>query len=413
MEQEMAQKLFEAGAMLLLLDVPPNTQFGIDCMCWQTGVNFKGVKMIPPGVHFVYFNPVDKYGQLGVRSGFFRTFSAREIVAKRWSVEIEAIDRHFEFSSSELESFMSNKQELDKFTGAYPYEEYKRWLSLSNYMNEKLVAALMPASGSITSVSSLIGPKYSSSREQHRQTCANERNEKFAERLKAPASLQEAESRLPVLHSQPGNEIRFTKIPTEAYPAGSSAAEITMHSIDRSYALQLMLELQQNALNIDESEADRLRPKTKPETLTILGELQFAFVCFLVGQVYEGFEQWKRLLSLLCNCESAIWRYPDLFVQFIQCLHFQLKELPSDFFADILTSNNFLIVNLHNLFDNINSTCDKCLRGSDSDKALADDDINMIKKLHEKSVSFKNYLQQTFGFDFANEPDEYAPSLDN
>ena len=38
----------------------------------------------------------------------------------------------------------------------------------------------------------------------------------------------------------------------------------------------------------------------------ILAELQFSFLCFLVGQHYDSFEHWKRLLIMLCTCEDAI-----------------------------------------------------------------------------------------------------------
>ena len=39
-----ANKLFEAGGIFLLMDVPPNTEFGIDYTCWRTGENFKVFK---------------------------------------------------------------------------------------------------------------------------------------------------------------------------------------------------------------------------------------------------------------------------------------------------------------------------------------------------------------------------------
>lgn len=51
----MAKKLFEEGAFLVLLDVPEKVEFGIDYNCWNVGPLFKGVKMIPPGLHFVFY----------------------------------------------------------------------------------------------------------------------------------------------------------------------------------------------------------------------------------------------------------------------------------------------------------------------------------------------------------------------
>ncbi len=69
--------------------------------------------------------------------------------------------------------------------------------------------------------------------------------------------------------------------------------------------------------------------------------------------------------------------------------------MPEDFFIDIISKDNFLTVNLHNLFDNINDAT----QASDSE----------LNKLKEKSEKFKNYLSQRFAIDFEQEPDEYAP----
>jgi hypothetical protein len=37
------------------------------------------------------------------------------------------------------------------------------------------------------------------------------------------------------------------------------------------------------------------------DALALLGELQFAFLAFLMGESYEGFEQWK--VNTLCHEE--------------------------------------------------------------------------------------------------------------
>lgn len=56
--QEFAQKLFEEGAALILLNVPPGTEIGIDLHSWNVGPRFKGIKLIPPGLHFIYYRYV-------------------------------------------------------------------------------------------------------------------------------------------------------------------------------------------------------------------------------------------------------------------------------------------------------------------------------------------------------------------
>ena len=55
MDQPTARHLFDEGAIFLFLDVPVGTEFGIDYNSWQVGAKFKGVKMIPPGIHFIYY----------------------------------------------------------------------------------------------------------------------------------------------------------------------------------------------------------------------------------------------------------------------------------------------------------------------------------------------------------------------
>jgi len=53
--QEEAQWLFSEGAVLVFLDFPAGSEFGIDYCSWEVGEQFKGVKMIPPGIHFIYY----------------------------------------------------------------------------------------------------------------------------------------------------------------------------------------------------------------------------------------------------------------------------------------------------------------------------------------------------------------------
>lgn len=153
-----------------------------------------------------------------------------------------------------------------------------------------------------------------------------------------------------------------------------------------SYRLEKLIE-QQKQLNIE------------PNELNVICELQFSFICFLIGQVLDAFEQWKSLLSLLCNCESSIKNRVKFFLELVNVLYFQLKEMPEDFFIDIISKDNFLTVNLHNLFDNINNVVEENL------------DQVELKNLQNKCYKFKNYLSQRFKIDFEQEPDEYAPVI--
>ena len=56
MEPATALELVRNGVTLLLLDVPQFTLIGIDTHMFSVGPVFKGIKMIPPGPHYVYYS---------------------------------------------------------------------------------------------------------------------------------------------------------------------------------------------------------------------------------------------------------------------------------------------------------------------------------------------------------------------
>lgn len=53
------------------------------------------------------------------------------------------------------------------------------------------------------------------------------------------------------------------------------------------------------------------------EPAELLGELQLAFVCFLVCQVYDAFEHWKQLVHLLCSCDAALGQHQQFYLDFL------------------------------------------------------------------------------------------------
>lgn len=97
MDQETAKHLFEEGGIFVALDVPPETDFGIDIKSWTTGDQFKGIKMIPPGFHFIHYSAVNKHGDTAPRVGFFHFFNKSELLVKRWSIEEEGISNECKF----------------------------------------------------------------------------------------------------------------------------------------------------------------------------------------------------------------------------------------------------------------------------------------------------------------------------
>ncbi|OWF48151.1 protein AAR2 homolog [Mizuhopecten yessoensis] len=372
MDQEKAKVLFREGAILLFLDVPEGTEFGIDYNCWKVGPQFRGVKMIPPGIHFVYYSACNKEGEASPRTGFFYNFKQREIVVRRWDKTLEDIGKDA-VSPEDLQRYHDNTQEMDKYLGPYPYNNYKTWVSLCGYITDELASRLSPETGKIVSVSQFVSDKSTSQSRKENNEINGSLNKSGTFTSDGPVSFQEAEDRLPEMKTTPGTSMRFSIIPKNKFPPGSSPAEITKHNIDLSYMLECILSTYclENSNNI-------------------LGEIQFSFICFLFGQVYDAFDQWKKLVHLLCSSEDALAKHTDLYLNLITVLHFQLKEIPEDFFVDIVSQDNFLTSTLREFFTNIESG-----------------QVNEI--LQKKGLKFRDHLTLKFKWDFTCAPEDDEP----
>jgi A1 cistron-splicing factor AAR2 len=159
--------------------------------------------------------------------------------------------------------------------------------------------------------------------------------------------------------------------------AGMKAADITGANFDKSAIL-----------------TDLLASEWAGDHKQILGELQFAFVGFVLGESMKCFEHWKRLILLLCSSEKACSTHQDLYLDFIGTFasapvvtfYNQLKQLPDDFFVDALTAQSFLKVALQNLHEFFL-------------------DAAVPPKLRQRSAKFFQLLQQMFKFNPSREND--------
>ncbi|XP_067678735.1 protein AAR2 homolog [Haliotis asinina] len=372
MDQQTAQVLFREGATFIFLDVPVNTEFGIDYDSWQVGPNFRGVKMIPPGIHFVYFSACNKEGQTAPRSGFFHNFQPREIVVRKWDKLTEDMTSEG-VTADDIERFSSNMQELDRFLGPYPYENYKKWVSMTNHISKTVLEHVLPDSGmvrSVTQFESKASTSQSRKQDRDQQSMETESMDSWSNNVSAEDSEMKF---LPHMTVIPGTSIRYSNITKHRYPPGATPAEVTRYSMDSSFLLETIL----NDWYSDSS-------------LGILGEIQFAFICFLIGQNYDSFEQWKKLVHVLCTSEEALSVHTELFLQLITVLHFQIRDIPEDFFVDIVSQNNFLTTTLQEFFSNLKSN-------------------PVDSNLKRKGLKFCDHLTEKFKWDFMTEPDDYAP----
>jgi len=363
MDPQVARRLLVEGATLVLLDVPAGTEIGIDMNSWNIGQKFKGVKMIPPGLHFVYYSSVNvKERTTAPRTGFFHNFGRGELVARRWSPQEEDIVDTV--SPEDVLRMKADLLNLDQYLGSYPYVSWRKWISLSNRISDATLQRLEPFNRKISSVTDLI-----------------------PEDKKSTAASTSEDPRLPNMCARPGTEVRYTAMQKHNYPQGSSAQDITKYSLDGSYQLNSFIG------QLDKLYGDQVSSSMsdRNHSQEVLAEMQFSFLCFIVGMNYDSFEHWKRLVNMLCSCDSAIATYPDLFSDFLSDLYFQMAEVPKDFFVDIVSSDNFLCEGLHTLFTTMKNSPD------------------VPTKLKEKTIKFETNVTKKFGWDFESAPDDEAP----
>ncbi|CAG4916624.1 unnamed protein product [Colias eurytheme] len=349
MDQETAKKLLVDGGTFVFLGVPEETQFGIDMQCWNTEEDFRGIKMIPPGLHYIHYSAVSKgTGDVSPRSGFMHYFQKKEFLVKLWDKNNEDISKD-EVTEESIQRLKDNLLNLDRHLAPYPYEIWQKWKLLSSQVTEDLAQRLSPESGLIrASVELLSTPDaerprgvksprieitepiedMNESTEEQDDKMAGQSDAKKAKRVTA---AEREEAMLPNLKPAPGAAMRFTEIPRDKYPPGSTPEEITKHYLDQSYTLELMI-------------AQQVEP------LHIIGELQFAYLCFLIGHSLEAFEHWKNLVILMCSCDDAIHKYRTVFFHFIRTLEIQIEEMPEDFLADIVMNKNLVYKKLREFF---------------------------------------------------------------
>ncbi|CAL4071596.1 unnamed protein product [Meganyctiphanes norvegica] len=354
-DQDVARQMFEEGGTLLITGMPVGTEFGIDMNSWNVGEKFKGVKMIPPGLHFVYFSAVNRQGDVAPRTGFFHVFKQRELLVRTYDPVNEDLNPD-DTNPDQVERIRANLKDLDKNLGAYPLDSWRKWVSFTQHISEQQLLQMLPLSGKIYSAPQLVAAKPTDM-----ETSAT-----------SPEPGKQTRD-LPEMEVKPGTEFGFVKIPKKPYKDGASPAEMTKYSMDSSYIVGQLLGQVKNPVDL-------------------VGELQFSFVCFLVGQVWEGWEHWRKLVEALCRAEETLLANPDLYNKVLSTLHFQIHEVPEDLFVDIVESNNFLASVLSTLFANIHDSAG-----------------NLPTNLVAKARKFKNHIQTKYKWDLSIEMEDDAP----
>jgi len=147
---------------------------------------------------------------------------------------------------------------------------------LTDHITPLLLEQVLPLNGKIWSATPLVSE--GSTTESRRAAAAAaamsvepETSISESRRVLSRGGTDDDDPRLPHMSPVPGSQIRFTNVSVRnVAPSGSSASEITRLGMDHTDLLKSVVESYPSQLSIEQG---------------VLGELQFAFVCFLIGQV--------------------------------------------------------------------------------------------------------------------------------
>lgn len=115
MDQDTARTLFERCAFLIIAGVPKGTEFGIDLSSFKVDENFRGVKMIPEGPHYIYCASQGPYGDAAPRVGLMHYFFQGEVFIREWDNEKEELrERRADLVEVEKLRIKENIKDLDR-----------------------------------------------------------------------------------------------------------------------------------------------------------------------------------------------------------------------------------------------------------------------------------------------------------
>ncbi|XP_048230769.1 protein AAR2 homolog isoform X2 [Ricinus communis] len=318
--------------------------------------------------------------------GFFVDAGPSEVIVRKW---VRQEERLVKVSEEEEERFSQavKSLEFDRNLGPYNLNQYGEWKRLSNYVRKNVIERIEPIGGEIT-IESESGITRSSPKTAMEKALDEQlRNSKCS----VSASVDKAEKR----------GCYYTSIPHVIKRRGIYSAELTSLNLDKT-------ELLENILVKDYGGSEDL----------LIGELQFAFIAFLMGQSLEAFFQWKSLVSLLLGCTEAPLRTRSrLFTKFIKVIYYQLKYgLQKD-----KAETNDAGVGVSTLLDESWFSADSFLHQLCKDFFLLVQDASVVdgdlltwtrklKELLESSLGWE--FQQNSAMDdgiYFEDNDEYAP----
>jgi A1 cistron-splicing factor AAR2 len=367
-----------ADLTAILIADPPSEglEFGIDCMCYETGPNFKGVSVVPPGLHLIYFGLNGGIG--GGRHGMFIKLRRNEVCVKQWDAVNEELSSAEGPSAEGLNAVRLQLQQghLNGNLGPYPLNTYALWKNLTNFIS----SACLNRTG--CSIGTLIRAT------NDEEFVTNAGHSESGQRV--PAGTQRCIPCYTNIFAYE-NELNIASMNDDENIRKHFGAVVTARNIDKSTLLQRIL-------------VSEMSGSGEQQWTELLAEVQMSFLLFICLFSYSSLKQWQQLINLICNSHAYLLAKQSFAVAFIRTLYQQLSFAPTDFFAVELSKDNFLGPALTALFDTLDTvTAQRTEPGEE-----ARNSCNTLLLEHRQRLL--TYVQKKFGLfvdvEFSNPADD-------
>lgn len=319
LDPDAARAAAAAGGALLLLGVPPGTVLGVDhqvcggrvegacgrrvpraaagrgaararppsflpslhLQSFTTGPKFAGVKMLPPGPHFVAYAAA-RGGAVAPAVWFFEWAAPGSVAVRRWCAASETLQPLED--EDEVERYAAGVARHDFDAGLAPYDiqGWGRWRSLTPHVFESSLARLVPGANQCVTAEADPGAGRA-------LTVAEAGLEGALKKGRARSGAAGAPATAPPSATDSVVAPRWTPIPRRPDPTpGASPAAASAAHIDKSALLEATI-----------------RDRFGGDPNLLLAEFEIAFIAWFAGQSLGGVAAWKAILALALACAAA------------------------------------------------------------------------------------------------------------
>ena len=307
----------------LLLDLPPQALGGIDLLAFTTTPRFRGVKSLPPGLHFVFAGLTSALSERHGVWFFVKPSSSTppDLIIHKWDPSTETLVT--ETSESEILRHRANLGSIWR-EGLTPYrqsaskdapktssdgmvvEEDTSWPQLCSYITPELLTLILGNSWYMSSSST------------------------------AAIDLEE----IPGIPSSVTDDVQNGSIPAEkllrylpidlkrTWHPSATGRERTDAARDRSWYLTSLLNTYCASQNppVASPDTPTTASPTRPRWRLALGELQLTHLTTLTLSNPSSLSQYKRLLTLFLTSYSLTATLPQFFTSLLSLLQTQLSS---------------------------------------------------------------------------------------